>query len=101
MDVMEWLKVLEQFQDGFFIVEMDMCLRGLGQVLGIKQFGLLDFVLVSLVEDQEVLELVWGVVLQVMEEDESLNSWFVLRRELEWWYQKMMGGLILNQVGVY
>ena len=95
-DATERLKVLEQSQDGFFIAEMDMRLRGPGQVLGTKQSGLPDFALASLVEDQEVLELARGAALQVMEEDESLNSWPVLRRELEWRYQKMMGGSILN-----
>ena len=95
-DATERLKVLEQSQDGFFIAEMDMRLRGPGQVLGTKQSGLPDFALASLVEDQEVLELARGAALQVMEKDESLNSWPLLRKELEWRYQKMMGGSILN-----
>lgn len=95
-DAAERLKVLEQSQDGFFIAEMDMRLRGPGQVLGTKQSGLPDFALASLVEDQEVLELARGAALEVMEKDESLNSWPLLRKELEWRYQKMMGGSILN-----
>ncbi|NES91733.1 MULTISPECIES: ATP-dependent DNA helicase RecG [Okeania] len=95
-DATERLKVLEQSQDGFFIAEMDMRLRGPGQVLGTKQSGLPDFALASLVEDQEVLELARGAAFRVMEKDESLNSWPLLRRELEWRYQKMMGGSILN-----
>ncbi|MGD1804713.1 ATP-dependent DNA helicase RecG [Dapis sp. BLCC M126] len=95
-DATERLKVLEQSQDGFFIAEMDMRLRGPGQVLGTKQSGLPDFALASLVEDQEVLELARGAAFRVMEKDESLNSWPLLRKELEWRYQKMMGGSILN-----
>ncbi|NES66411.1 MAG: ATP-dependent DNA helicase RecG [Okeania sp. SIO2D1] len=95
-DAVERLQVLEQSQDGFFIAEMDMRLRGPGQVLGTKQSGLPDFALASLVEDQEVLELARGAAFRVMEKDESLNSWPLLRRELEWRYQKMMGGSILN-----
>ena len=95
-DAVERLNVLAQSQDGFFIAEMDMRLRGPGQVLGTKQSGLPDFALASLVEDQEVLELARGAALQVMEKDESLSSWPFLRRELEWRYQKMMGGSILN-----
>ncbi|MGB3511658.1 MAG: ATP-dependent DNA helicase RecG [Microcoleaceae cyanobacterium] len=95
-DATERLKVLEQSQDGFFIAEMDMRLRGPGQVLGTKQSGLPDFALASLVEDQEVLELARGAAFEVMEKDESLNSWPLLRRELEWRYQRMMGGSILN-----
>ncbi|MDJ0518441.1 MAG: ATP-dependent DNA helicase RecG [Trichodesmium sp. MO_231.B1] len=95
-DAVERLQVLEQSQDGFFIAEMDMRLRGPGQVLGTKQSGLPDFALASLVEDQEVLELARGAAFRVMEKDESLNSWPLLRKELEWRYQKMMGGSILN-----
>ncbi len=95
-DAVERLNVLEQSQDGFFIAEMDMRLRGPGQVLGTKQSGLPDFALASLVEDQEVLELARGAAFRVMEEDESLNSLPLLRRELELRYQKMMGGSILN-----
>ncbi|MGD1700064.1 ATP-dependent DNA helicase RecG [Dapis sp. BLCC M229] len=95
-DAVERLQVLEQSQDGFFISEMDMRLRGPGQVLGTKQSGLPDFALASLVEDQEVLELARGAAFRVMEKDESLNSWPLLRKELEWRYQKMMGGSILN-----
>ena len=95
-DATERLKVLEQSQDGFFIAEMDMRLRGPGQVLGTKQSGLPDFALASLVEDQEVLELARGAAFEVMEKDETLKSWPLLRKELEWRYQRMMGGSILN-----
>jgi len=95
-DAVERLNVLAQSQDGFFIAEMDMRLRGPGQVLGTKQSGLPDFALASLVEDQEVLELARDAAFRVMEKDESLNSLPLLRRELEWRYQKMMGGSILN-----
>ncbi|MGK7922650.1 MAG: ATP-dependent DNA helicase RecG [Trichodesmium sp.] len=95
-DAVERLKVLEQSQDGFFIAEMDMRLRGPGQVLGTKQSGLPDFALASLVEDQEVLELARDAAFRVMEKDESLNSWPLLRKELEWRYRKMMGRSVLN-----
>ncbi len=95
-DAIERLKVLEQSQDGFFISEMDMRLRGPGQVLGTRQSGLPDFALASLVEDQEVLELARGAAFRVMKKDETLESWPLLKRDLEWRYQRMMGGSILN-----
>lgn len=56
-DSIQRLNVLEQSQDGFFISEMDLRLRGPGEVLGSRQSGLPDFALASLVEDQEVLVL--------------------------------------------
>ena len=90
------MKVLEQSQDGFFIAEMDMRLRGPGQVLGTRQSGLPDFALASLVEDQEVLELARAASQMVLENDESLNQWPVVRDELERRYQRMMSGSILT-----
>jgi len=95
-EAMQRMKVLEQSQDGFFIAEMDMRLRGPGQVLGTRQSGLPDFALASLVEDQEVLELAREVAQMVIDSDESLNQWPVVRDELERRYQRMMSGSILT-----
>ena len=95
-EAMQRMKVLEQSQDGFFIAEMDMRLRGPGQVLGTRQSGLPDFALASLVEDQEVLELARAGAQMVIESDESLNAWPVVRDELERRYQRMMSGSILT-----
>ncbi len=95
-DAIERLQVLEQSQDGFFIAEMDMRLRGPGQVLGTRQSGLPDFALASLVEDREVLELARVAAEEIIEKDESLEDWPPLRDELERRYQKMMGGSILT-----
>ncbi len=90
------LKVLEQSQDGFFISEMDMRFRGPGQVLGTRQSGLPDFTLASLVEDQEVLELAREAAEKVIARDETLERWPLLQPELEYRYQKLMGGAILT-----
>lgn len=95
-DAVERLQVMEQSQDGFFIAEMDMRLRGPGQVLGTRQSGLPDFALASLVEDREVLELARVAAEEIIEKDESLEDWPPLRDELERRYQKMMGGSILT-----
>lgn len=90
------LQVLEQSQDGFFIAEMDMELRGPGQVLGTRQSGLPDFALASLVEDQEVLELAREAAQKVMQKDPTLERWPAMAAEWERRYQKMMGGSILT-----
>ena len=90
------LKVLEQSQDGFFISEMDMRFRGPGEVLGKRQSGLPDFTLASLVEDQEVLELAREAAQKVIATDETLQRWPLLQAELEYRYQKLMGGAILT-----
>ncbi|HLO48578.1 MAG TPA: ATP-dependent DNA helicase RecG [Kamptonema sp.] len=95
-EALQRMKVLEQSQDGFFIAEMDMRLRGPGQVLGTRQAGLPDFALASLVEDQEVLELARSAAKMAIDEDESLNQMPAIRDELERRYQKIMGGSILT-----
>jgi len=95
-DAMERLRVLEQSQDGFFISEMDLRLRGPGEVLGTRQSGLPDFALASLVEDQEILELARQAAEKIIMADASLQGMSSLKQELEERYQKMIGGEILT-----
>ena len=90
------LKVLEQSQDGFFISEMDMRFRGPGAVLGTRQSGLPDFALASLVDDQEVLELARNAAERTIEKDPTLEKWAVMKAELDYRYQRLMGGAILT-----
>lgn len=90
------LKVLEQSQDGFFISEMDMRFRGPGEVLGTRQSGLADFTLASLIEDQQVLELAREAAEKVIAIDATLKRWSLLKAQLEYRYQKLMGGAILT-----
>lgn len=90
------LGVLEQSQDGFFISEMDMRFRGPGEVLGKRQSGLADFALASLVEDQDVLNLARDAAEKIIIQDETLESWPLLKEELEYRYSKLMGGAILT-----
>lgn len=90
------LKVLEQSQDGFFIAEMDLRFRGPGEVLGMRQSGLPDFALASLVEDQDVLELAREAAEKVVEKDPHLERWSLMKQELEYRYQRLMGGTILT-----
>ncbi|MBW4575842.1 MAG: ATP-dependent DNA helicase RecG [Aphanothece sp. CMT-3BRIN-NPC111] len=95
-DARQRLNVLEQSQDGFFISEMDMRFRGPGAVLGTRQSGLADFALASLVEDQEVLEIARDAAEKIILRDETLERWSLLSAELEYRYQKLMGGTILT-----
>ncbi len=90
------LKVMEQSQDGFFISEMDMRFRGPGEVLGKRQSGLPDFALASLVEDQDVLEIARSAAAKAIEKDETLDRWPQMKAELNYRYQRLMGGAILT-----
>jgi ATP-dependent DNA helicase RecG len=95
-DARERLNVMEQSQDGFLIAEMDMRLRGPGEVMGTRQSGVPDFVLASLVEDKEILILARDAAEKVINKDPTLERWPVLKSELDKRYQKLLGGAILT-----
>lgn len=79
----ERLKVLEQTQDGFMIAEVDMQLRGAGEVLGTAQAGLPKFALADLVKDAEVLEQARKAAEVVIQKDDRLRCWSDLIAEIE------------------
>ncbi|MDJ0797228.1 MAG: ATP-dependent DNA helicase RecG [Calothrix sp. MO_167.B12] len=95
-DAQQRLKVLEQSQDGFFISEMDMRFRGPGQVLGTRQSGVPDFTLASLVEDEEILILARQAAEKVIEMDATLGRWHLMKEELKYRYERLMGGAIMT-----
>lgn len=76
------LKVMETSQDGFFLAEMDLHLRGPGQVLGTKQAGLPEFTLADLVKDQALLEQARKAAQLVIRKDPTLKQWPKLWQEL-------------------
>lgn len=67
------LDVLVRSSDGFEIAEMDLRLRGPGQVLGTRQSGLPDLALASLCDDGEVLERARLVAEEILEADPQLQ----------------------------
>ncbi len=77
------LEVLVRSSDGFEIAEMDLRLRGPGQVLGTRQSGLPDLALASLADDGEVLERARAVARSILERDPELASLPHLARLLE------------------
>jgi ATP-dependent DNA helicase RecG len=77
------LEVLAGSTDGFEIAEMDLRLRGPGQVLGTRQSGLPDLALASLAEDGAVLEQAREVARGLLERDPELRNHPGLRQALE------------------
>jgi ATP-dependent DNA helicase RecG len=63
------LRTMEQTGDGFKIAEVDMQLRGPGDVLGTKQSGLPDFKFANLVEDLELISLIKQITREIVEKD--------------------------------
>ncbi len=90
------LDVLVRSTDGFEIAEMDLRLRGPGQVLGTRQSGLPDLALASLSEDCEVLEDARRVAQQLMAQDPELERLPLLRQALETQRQRLLESAQLN-----
>jgi ATP-dependent DNA helicase RecG len=68
------LEVLVRSTDGFEIAEMDLRLRGPGQVLGTKQSGLPDLALASLTDDADLLELARLEAQALVQQDPGLDA---------------------------
>ncbi len=49
------LQIMKKSNDGFFIAEQDLVLRGQGDLLGIKQSGEIDFLFSDITRDQKIL----------------------------------------------
>jgi ATP-dependent DNA helicase RecG len=49
------LEIMRDSEDGFYIAEQDLLLRGGGEILGTKQSGEQDFIFADLTEDMELL----------------------------------------------
>ncbi|MFM9072766.1 MAG: ATP-dependent DNA helicase RecG, partial [Cyanobium sp.] len=90
------LDVLVRSTDGFEIAEMDLRLRGPGQVLGTRQSGLPDLALASLSEDGEVLEDARRVAQELLAEDPDLAGLPLLGQALESHRQRLLESAHLN-----
>ncbi len=68
------LEIMTRSNDGFEISELDLRLRGPGQVLGTKQSGLPDFALASLCEDGKVIQEARDTAMEILRNDPSLTK---------------------------
>jgi ATP-dependent DNA helicase RecG len=90
------LDVLVRSTDGFEIAEMDLRLRGPGQVLGTRQSGLPDLALASLCDDGEVLERARLVAEEILAADPQLQRHPVLARLQQQQRQQLSEAVRLN-----
>ncbi|HEV2417202.1 MAG TPA: ATP-dependent DNA helicase RecG [Terriglobia bacterium] len=70
----ERLRILAETNDGFKIAEMDLKLRGPGEFLGTRQWGLPAFRIANLLRDQKILEWARREAIQFVERPESPNE---------------------------
>ncbi|MBT6699359.1 MAG: ATP-dependent DNA helicase RecG, partial [Flavobacteriales bacterium] len=70
----ERLKTMVETSDGFKISEVDLRLRGAGDMMGTQQSGALQFKIADLVKDSNILEYSRNVAVKLLEEDENLEK---------------------------
>lgn len=88
------LKVLVDSNDGFYIAEEDLKLRGSGDMFGLRQHGLPDFKLADLYRDTEILHKAQVLSQTVMDTDPALCqlSHAGLKKELDAFWQRAVTG---------
>lgn len=72
-EISKRLEILNKSNDGFYIAEEDLKLRGPGDFFGIRQSGLLEFKLGDIYQDGDILKAASETAAQILELDENLS----------------------------
>ncbi|QLB15753.1 ATP-dependent DNA helicase RecG [Mannheimia granulomatis] len=73
------LQVMRDSQDGFFIAEKDLEIRGTGEILGTKQTGMAEFKVADLMRDRKMIPLVQHYAKQIISENPPLAQALIKR----------------------
>lgn len=68
------MRTMCETNDGFRIAEVDLELRGPGDLAGTQQSGVLNLNIANLARDQRILELARGAAMDILKKDEQLVS---------------------------
>ena len=68
------MKVMTSTNDGFVISEKDLELRGSGELFGTRQHGLPEFKIANLFEDIQILKVVQGLAMKIINNDANLEK---------------------------
>ena len=68
------LETMVRTNDGFEIAEVDLRLRGPGDLMGTRQSGLLDLKIADLSKDQAILSAARNAALELLKDDPALKS---------------------------
>jgi len=77
----ERLEALVKSDDGFYLSEVDMKLRGPGELLGYKQHGISGLRLSNLVNDKELAETAYRDIREIFEINSSAKE--AIRRQFD------------------
>ena len=73
------LQVMRDSQDGFYIAEKDLEIRGTGEILGTKQTGSAEFKVANLMRDRKIIPLVQRYPKQIIVENPPLAEALIKR----------------------
>ena len=73
------LQVMRDSQDGFYIAEKDLEIRGTGEILGTKQTGSAEFKVANLMRDRNIIPLVQRYAKQIIVENPPLAEALIKR----------------------
>ncbi|AHG87386.1 ATP-dependent DNA helicase recG [Bibersteinia trehalosi USDA-ARS-USMARC-190] len=76
------LQVMRDSQDGFYIAEKDLEIRGTGEILGTKQTGMAEFKVADLMRDRKMIPLVQSYARQIISSNLLLAD-LLIKRWLE------------------
>jgi len=79
------LDTMVKTNDGFEIAEMDLKLRGPGDLMGTQQSGILDLLVADLSKDSKILEIARQAASELLTEDPDLNriEHSIIRQQIE------------------
>lgn len=79
LDAQTRLNILRQSQDGFYIAEQDLLLRGPGEILGTRQTGLVTMRIADVMRDQNVLPLAQDIAEHLLGQQPQLAEYLMTR----------------------
>ena len=68
------METMTRSDDGFEIAEVDLKLRGPGNIMGTQQSGILQFKIADLIKDQSILKAAREEALRILKQDSSLKD---------------------------
>ena len=68
------LETMVRTNDGFEIAEVDLKLRGPGDIMGTQQSGVLNLQIADLVKDRDILQVARHIAIRVLKEDPSMSK---------------------------
>lgn len=90
------LDTMVRTNDGFEIAEIDLQLRGPGNIEGTQQSGVLDLKLADLAQDQQILIEARKTVIKILEDDPELKD--ESNKLLRQYFEKRMGGISWDKI---